>query len=994
MKILNKCLYKSNTTLVVLLLFLIVTNSLYAQLEQTAKSKITDLEVLIEKAEEAGIDASKEKMTIRTAEVFLKYANWDENHLTENTSYFNEVQIYRDNAAKMAADLPDFERNEIVLMLDDATTYLTKLINGELKRKPIPKIDWAKVSIEGNKVVQNGKPVFLDDYTWKPSIPELTEYFGDKDGVFMTPTSVTNANGTIKDNLLNDIQSKTDGGRFGSVFLNHKNVPNWAETKYGPGFKMREDTYTAYDIDNPGALEMQGLLLGGTVPQMANKKYTELGYMLANEPHFITTKDGSKKVWASGPVSEFTKAKFRIWLKTKHTSISDLNALWGKSFSSFNDITIDIPIEISLRGTPMWYDWQRFNMDRVTEWFSFLRSEIQKHDSKAKTHIKLIPKMWSGNARDYGLDFEALMSQSEILGNDAGSHNNYMWGPTEEWESRYNFEWRELAMSYDFFKSISLNKINYNSEGHFLSTTKSRDLYQKKSYARMTYWLAYVQGLNVVQTWYWSRREDGSVRNSSDKGYAGSNNQQPRVVNEVASTLMDLNTFSEDITVLQNLRKPIRIFYSEASALNKTNHMDGIFELYESLYFEGLSLGFATENIIKKQNNSLWDVVLVYNTEFVTESELDGLQEYLNNGGTIILDSESLKKNEYGEPHTKSLNTDNGGVLISGSSFGDISSKALDLMEAKNRLPNVILTESNSLNLKGCTWRSYKNNAGENVVSIVNVGKESASVKLVLKGISNSEITNLITGEKIKSPFIMKPEGVLLLAVSEKKLAVKNFNIEVIGETCPNEKNGNVKISIDGDEEFTADLNGVKKVFTNEVEFEDIAPGSYILCIKSLNSLEQCYKVKVEKASEISGKISFLNHKASVEIIKGTAPFNVQVNGENVLNTSMNNFLIDIKTGDKISVKSNVTCEGSLNEYMIKAFPNPTKSYVEIPLNVEEKLVEVELFNFQSQKLSTKVIKIQNGKIQLNLEHYPTGVYIAKIKLKNEPLITVKILKE
>ena len=967
---------------------------IYGQLEQSARDKITILESLISKAELAGIDTAKERMTIRTAEVFLKYANWDEANIDKNINYFKEVHIYKDNAAQMAADLPDFERNEIILMLDESIAYINKLIDGEVTRTPSPNIDWAKVEISGNKVLFEGKPVFLEDYTWKPSIPELTEYFGDKDGVFMTPTHLTNEQGDLKSTLISEIQGKTDGGTFGSIFLNHKNVPNWAETKYGPGFKMREDTYTAYDIDNPGAKEMQGLLLGGTVPQMAGKKYAELGYMLANEPHFITTKDGTKNVWATGPVSNFTIEKFKIWLQSKHNSIEDLNTLWGTNFTSFNNVSIDIPIEISLRGTPMWYDWQRFNMDRVTDWFLFLKNEIQKHDPTAKTHIKLIPKMWSGNSRDYGLDFEALMSQSEIIGNDAGAHNNYMWGSTEEWESRYNFEWRELAMAYDFFKSISPNKINYNSEGHFLSTTKSRDLYQKASYARMTYWLAHIQGMNVIQTWYWSRREDGSVRNSSDKGYAGSNNQQPRVVQSVASTMMDLNAFSKDITALQNLRKPIRIFYSEASALNKQHHMDEVFELYESLYFEGISLGFATENIIKNQNNSLWDVILVNNTEFVTLNELNSLQQYLNDGGTIILDSQSLVKDEYGRLHNISLNTNNGGTIISASNSADVTSKTLDLMEVKNRIPQISLIETNDLNLKGCTWRTYINGDGNHVVSLVNIGKGEATINLKIKGVSNSLLTNLITNEVIKSPFVMKPEDVLLIGVTEADSDLKNYKINTIGETCKDKNNGRVAISINDSGEFTANLNGVKKTFSNEVVFENIDPGSYELCINSEGSVEQCYKVTIEEAVEISGKINMLEHQAFIEVHKGTPPFEVSVNDKKVLKTSLKKFYVEAKKGDLVSVKSNLVCEGEFRDYIVQASPNPTSGFIEISILTENETILVELYNAQSQRFFIKPFKVINGKINVDLTNYPTGLYFVKIQIENETLKTLKVLKE
>ena len=83
--------------------------------------------------------------------------------------------------------------------------------------------------------------------------------------------------------------------------------------------------------------------------------------------------------------------------------------------------------------------------------------------------------------------------------------------------------------------------------------------------------------------------------------------------------------------------------------------MDDVFALYESLFFEGMPIGFATDDIIKKQNNNDWKVTLISKTPFVTKEELSAIQEYLNKGGTVIMDTESLRKNEYGQ-ELKKLN--------------------------------------------------------------------------------------------------------------------------------------------------------------------------------------------------------------------------------------------------------------------------------------------------------------------------------------------------
>ena len=143
-------------------------------------------------------------------------------------------------------------------------------------------------------------------------------------------------------------------------------------------------------------------------------------------------------------------------------------------------------------------------------------------------------------------------------------------------------------------------------------------------------------------SWVWGRQNDGSPLNYfvnvSKSDYPGIVTQQPQVLDAVTTTLIDLNSHSKDIAELQRLKKPLRIFYSKTSAINKRNHMDHMKEVYETLFFEGTPIGFATEKIIKNQNNDDWEVIVVYNTKFVTQGELEALQAYLDHGGIIIKD--------------------------------------------------------------------------------------------------------------------------------------------------------------------------------------------------------------------------------------------------------------------------------------------------------------------------------------------------------------------
>ncbi len=732
-------------------------------LDEIAEAEIDTLETLIAEAELAGIDVLRERLAIRTAEIFRVYANWDEAHVVENTTYFGMVARYRDDPAPMAEGLADFERNDIITMLNDASSNLRLIIDGEIVRKPTPDIDWAHITNDGDQLTYEDRPVFIADYTWKTHTDKLKRYHGNLDGFFITPSHLENDAGTINSAIVNDLNTKPDG-TLGFIFFSNKNVPQWTMDKFGEDFSMREDTYTTYDIDNPGAREMQELLLAGVVPKMAGKKYSELGYMLCNEPHFYTSIDGDTELWASGPVSEYTKVKFRTWLSNKHVSIDDLNTLWGTTFFNFDSVKIDIPIDLVLRGTPKWYDWVYFNNSRVTEWYKFVKAEIQKHDPAAKIHLKIMPNLWSENNRNHGIDLEDLTEISGIIGNDAGSESSRMFGETP-WDVHYSYMWRELYMSYDFMKSVNPNTINFNSENHFLSTGKYRDLYNDPLFVRSVFWAATTVGLNASQIWYWLRNEDGSPRKTVNKSYAGSCNMQPRVTNEVHSTLMDLNSYSEEITAMQHQRKPLRIFYSKTSAFNKEEHMDDVFELYEDLNFEGISLGFATKNIISKQDNSLWEAILVYKTQFVTQAELDGLQTYLDNGGTIIMDAVSLKKNEYGAP-LDVLVVSNGTVLTA-SSLSDMKTKALGILSDRKLMPEISIIETNTGGHKGCTWKCIVNDSGKNVVSIVNLGKTNATLNIVMRDtITEIFCKDLLRGKEVSSSPVLKPYEVYFAEIS------------------------------------------------------------------------------------------------------------------------------------------------------------------------------------------------------------------------------------
>ncbi|MFI3317565.1 MAG: beta-galactosidase [Rikenellaceae bacterium] len=745
-------------TLLILALLVAVNVASAESMRQRAQTKIGELEKVIERAKVKKINTLKEEAALRMAETFMIYADWDEKNKDHTASEFKKVYAYKKEPQIYADLLPNFEREEIVKMMQSSIEELESVMSGKIKRLPTPNIDWSKTKLEGDQVSYEGKPVFLTDWTWKPDVAAYEEYFGQLDGFFLTGSYLLNEKGDINPRIIKDLDEKGEG-TMGFIFFNHNGFPKWAIDKDPAITQGKGEPYVSYDINNPLAREVYSKMIQATVPKMAGKQFTKLGYMICNEPRWVVTKDA----WYADSFSDLTYADFLKWLEAKHKTIVELNKVWGTSFASFDKIEAPRYMTDKQRGSNLYFDFMRYNMDRVNDWVEFMRDEVQKADPGAKTHLKTMPDQWSASRRDHGMDLERLTELTEIIGNDARTCGIRFNKPDPYWAKNYSFNWEEICMGYDFLKSISPEKIVFNTESHLLTVGAYRNLYETKEYVRINYWTAHIHGLTATQSWYWNRKEDGSTKSSKGNGYAGSNNHQPRVMNEVHATTFDLNSVSDEIMKFQRQRKPIRLFYTEASAISEKEYMENVFKSYEKVCFDGYSVGFATQNIINKQDNKLWDVVMVAATPRVFVDDLKALQSYLDNGGTVVLDQASLMSDEYGRKLPFELKQSKG-KLIKVASAKEAAAKALEVASQGENAPAIVLADKNGLKQKGAIWKVVDGQSGAKIINIANLSRNSTKITLTwADGKPIKSITNVLTGEKLKPTFEMPVFGVVLL---------------------------------------------------------------------------------------------------------------------------------------------------------------------------------------------------------------------------------------
>ncbi|GAL82002.1 hypothetical protein JCM19274_182 [Algibacter lectus] len=104
--------------------------------------------------------------------------------------------------------------------------------------------------------------------------------------------------------------------------------------------------------------------------------------------------------------------------------------------------------------------------------------------------------------------------------------------------------------------------------------------------------------------------------------------------------------------------------------------------------------------------------------------------------------------------------------LIIVDSIEEMRLKALAIIEQKNNAPEIIILEKNDTDIKGCTWKCVKNEKGNNVLSIINLGKTNATLKIQLKNTKNKAVCfDLLNGIEISAQPTLKPYEVLFIEV-------------------------------------------------------------------------------------------------------------------------------------------------------------------------------------------------------------------------------------
>ncbi|MGL2993073.1 T9SS type A sorting domain-containing protein [Flavobacterium sp. TSSA_36] len=219
------------------------------------------------------------------------------------------------------------------------------------------------------------------------------------------------------------------------------------------------------------------------------------------------------------------------------------------------------------------------------------------------------------------------------------------------------------------------------------------------------------------------------------------------------------------------------------------------------------------------------------------------------------------------------------------------------------------------------------------------------------------------------------------------EIVPSNFTIQTISESCLGMNNGEIRMKSADSRTYVVTVNGKSYDLTTSLRIFDLAPGTYLIKITVKGeTTSQEFIAEIAKGGTISLKTNKIsNDKLQVEMIEGTAPFKVLLNGVEQFETPFSVFDVTTKTGGLLEIVTAKSCEGVYStriEGMLEvfaAFPNPTSGNFEIAIPTERKEVVVELYSFNGLLVSSKSYPVENGSVQLNLNGQSNGVYLAKV---------------
>ena len=618
----------------------------------SVQSAYNDLENLTQLAEGKGIECTYERITMNTTQLFLNFSSYDFN-MTDVLCNAYRNQYGADGCAQGEA-LPCRELNKTMDILNRAIADIKKLLSTpDLHRRPVPPHHMLGTVEKDSYLYRDGdltKPVFPGGYDHGnyafyygfPSdvVPQVETVGQDSEEVVAHIATLLPTPDRVNDSevqrIINSFDRLYQFGLTSGLVLMCK-LPEWVVEKY-PDITRYMQSSCEYDIDHPmiHTLWQQGLT--ALIPKL--KSHPALhSVRLGNEMFFGIL--GNKTV-----ISAYTTDKWHTWLKNKYGDIEALSRAWKSSYTDFSEVFFPgkkdkksgkFEPDSSQYGTAVWYDFCRFNTDRVLDYYTWFTGLVRQLDPDTPCHVKYINEHLFNSIMDHGLDRFALNK----LTNWSGCDTRIMPAPVALIKSQfrnpgqYALDWLNTAIGYTWMRSTAPHKLVVDLEVHPISISSYRNGSTPDNHMTAATWITHLHGLSLHLLWAWPRLANSSYLFD----IVDTLPTLPQAVDGYARSLAYINALGPEVVALASTApRSVCILWSVISSMQDKAYLDAQVDVFEALSFFGPQPWFIAEPEVDELGvSSSCRILVVPGQRYVSDNTVTAVEKYTDQGGNVIV---------------------------------------------------------------------------------------------------------------------------------------------------------------------------------------------------------------------------------------------------------------------------------------------------------------------------------------------------------------------
>ncbi len=380
-------------------------------------------------------------------------------------------------------------------------------------------------------------------------------------------------------------------------------APNWWLEKY-PEVQAKSG-FMKYDILQPESRRMIAIYIADMVQYLKSLPNPEVFHSicLQNEPIHYADWD-----------NPYTRKAFEAFVKQRHGSLDNFD------------------LDAGVNDNAVKAEWIAFRKTVMNEWTALLAAEVKKAWPEIPVHSKIM--ISSSPFIDHGIDPEAFALSSDYNGND--NYGNYL-------EGGYISDWMNFALGHELQYSMKPISI-MNTENHIIRDNEKRPIPNEHIY--LANFFQHLTGASGLVTWVWvdfkPELEQGVVTD-----LRGNIALRPGNIAAHGLSQLDVNRLAPEITHFAKADAEIALLFSPSTlGIQASSYKSALSRFYSEAAFTGHRVRFLSERQLAAGEFGKVKTLFIIGAPNITQSALDGMKRFTQQGGRIVVDRFSLKKDE------------------------------------------------------------------------------------------------------------------------------------------------------------------------------------------------------------------------------------------------------------------------------------------------------------------------------------------------------------